>query len=97
MRIRGELLAYLTAATGVSDGFLCAVGIGLASQNAFTDIGVTALMSPIGDEDWDGWLYHRFFNLHSASVITDVASSDQDTVNAVISPPLTSCKMQGIR
>ena len=83
VRIRGEFLAYLTGVTAVNDGYLCALGIGIASEDAFMDIGVTALMDPISDVDWDGWLYHRYFSIHATSTLTGVAAEDLDFANVV--------------
>jgi len=30
-------------------------------------VGVTAVPDPIADMDWDGWMYHRFFDVHGAA------------------------------
>ena len=97
VRIRGSLQMHLTAATGINDGFHCAMGIALASQNAF-GVGVTALMSPLDDIEWDGWIYHRVFDLHglltTASGMTEIQFEidtkamrklkAQDTIYAVL-------------
>ena len=65
-RIRGELAIHLSLATASGDGFAGAVAIGgPVSQNAFIDIGVTAVPHPVADADWEGWLWHRFFSVKS--------------------------------
>ena len=62
VRTRGELVLALSAATATFDGFTGAFGIGLVSAQAFA-IGLTAIPGPLAEEDWDGWLVHRYFHL----------------------------------
>jgi len=69
VRLRGSVQALLTQATAIADGFHCAMGIGIVNEDAFA-IGVTTIMDPLTDADWDGWLYHRFFDLHAQSSTT---------------------------
>jgi len=58
VRIRGELVIWLSATTSAGDGFTSfGVGIGVVSADAFA-IGVTAMPSPEGDPDWPGWMYY---------------------------------------
>ena len=71
VRVRGSFQAYLRAVAAISDGFHCAIGIGIVTVEAF-DVGITAIPGPLTEMSWDGWLYHRFFDLHSA-----VSSFDQ--------------------
>jgi len=63
VRTRGEALVRLnTTAGGLTDGFSGAIGLAVASENAF-GIGVTGLMDPLADAEWDGWLWHHFFHI----------------------------------
>ena len=80
VRLRGDLTAYLVAATASDDGFSCAFGIGLANLEAFT-VGIGSLMSPLVESDWDGWLYHKFINLHSGGIVNASAQIDRVAVN----------------
>jgi len=82
VRTRGELLLTLLAAAAAGDGFIGAFGIGVVTAQAF-GIGITALPTPIDEEDWDGWLYHRYFSVVSSSIISDTVSSADDFANAV--------------
>jgi len=66
VRLRGNLQAYLTATAAANDGFHCAVGIGIVTNEAFA-IGPTALPGPLSEADWDGWFYHRIFDLHQGA------------------------------
>ena len=66
VRLRGSFQAYITSQDSIDSGFHCALGVGVASQDAFA-VGVTAVPNPIADMDWPGWLYHRFFDVHGAS------------------------------
>ena len=89
IRLRGEFIAYLTAATGLGDGYSGAVGVGMASQNAFSDIGITALMHPLDDADWDGWMWHSFFSVKAPGPIVQAAvslSTDNSLISSVRIP-----------
>ena len=81
VRTRGSILLWLEAATTAGDGFQGALGIGLVTTPAF-DIGVTAVPTPLAEEDWDGWLWHQFFHLHAGGPIAAAVSADTDMVNS---------------
>ena len=83
-RIRGEFMAYLISATAVNDGFGCALGIGLVTEDAF-DVGATAVPDPLTEMEWDGWMYHRLFAIRAPGVIVGAASEDADNVMATTS------------
>jgi len=68
IRTRGELVFALETADALSSGFRGAFGIGIATDDAIA-IGVTALPMPIGQETWDGWLYHTYFAALAAEVM----------------------------
>ena len=59
----------LGAATGAQDGFFFALGIGIATVQAFTDVGITALPLPLDDIGWDGWLFHQMGTLRTGEKI----------------------------
>jgi len=75
MRLRGYLAATLTTVGAITDGFHCAVGVGLVTADAFTVGGVTSLPNPFDDIDWK-WIYHRIFDVHC------VTATIGDGVNA---------------
>jgi len=81
VRLRGSLQAYLTATDATNSGFHCAFGVGIASSDAF-GVGVTALPNPADDAGWPGWLYHRFFDLHSfnATIVESMAAGGLGSV-----------------
>ena len=65
LRIRGTFLAYLSASNTVTTGgFGGAFGIGKARLSAF-NAGIASLPSPIDEEEWDGWLFHKYFFLRT--------------------------------
>ena len=68
VRTRGSFSAFLTGATASGDGFHCALGIGIVSSQVFGQ-GVLSMPHPIEQVSWDGWLYHRFFDLHMGDSI----------------------------
>ena len=76
VRMRGHISAFLTAVTGAGDGFTGAFGIGLATTAAIA-VGVSAVPTPITEQDWDGWLYWTPFWCRG------VKASSTDGANAV--------------
>ena len=79
VRLRGELLLFLTSAAAAQDGYAGAFGIGLATASAIA-IGVTAVQTPIDDQDWDGWLFHQFVFVRTADALNAAAASDLDQI-----------------
>jgi hypothetical protein len=67
--IRGSLSCYLETGTAAKDGFHFGFGIALYTEQALV-AGVTALQRPISDSGWEGWIYHRFFDVHVAAAGT---------------------------
>ena len=76
VRLRGELNIWLESATAAANGFFGAFGIAYVTAPAFT-IGVTAVPGPIAEEDWDGWMYHRYFSLFSAGPIAAATAAQE--------------------
>ena len=62
VRTRGHGLISISSLAAVTDGMRGAVGIAIASENAF-GAGVSSLMNPNDDDAWDGWLWHSFFSV----------------------------------
>jgi len=62
IRTRGMAHVYLTAATAIGDGFAGALGIGIVSADAFA-VGASAIPDPKTTPEWDGWLWHSFFDI----------------------------------
>ena len=59
VRIRGELLLYITTAGGAADeGFRWSFGMCNVSENAF-NAGVASVPAPFTDIAWDGWMVHH--------------------------------------
>jgi len=76
VRIRGLFSARLESSTAAGDGFRGAFGLGMVTQAAF-NAGVASLPHPFDEVDWDGWMYHRFFDAR------DVTATHTDGANAV--------------
>ena len=74
VRTRGELVFWLTSATAINNGYHGAIGIANFTSAAVA-VGVTALQAPLDEDDWDGWLYHRYFSCMSAGLIVAAAVS----------------------
>ena len=83
VRTRGELVVNILTAAAQADGFHGAFGIAKATAPAFT-AGVAAVPTPLTEEDWDGWLYHRYFSLLSGGIINQGVSADEDIINSTI-------------
>ena len=61
-RVRGLLQLTLDTAGSAADGFVGAVGLCIAPENA-VGVGITAIPHPVADLEWDGWLWHSFFRI----------------------------------
>jgi len=66
VRTRGEFTAWLLSASAAGDGFVCAVGIGIVQEAAFS-AGAASVPMPIDEADAEIWLWHRFFNVFSTA------------------------------
>ena len=80
VRTRGEMLFLLTTSTATPGGFHGAVGLAVVTDQAFA-AGVASIPGPIGEDDWDGWFYHRFFSVLGAGPIDSGVAADIDQVN----------------
>ena len=81
MRSRGEMLLYLKTASAANVGYSGAFGIAISTLVAVT-AGAASIPGPLDEEDWDGWLYHRYFSLRAPAVIDGSVSADVDSINA---------------
>jgi len=68
VRIRGMVHIMQTNATSIGDGFSGALGIGVMSGDAF-NAGVASLPGPVTDSEWDGWMWHSFFDVRQRTAI----------------------------
>ena len=84
VRTRGEFVASLVLSSAVANGYNGAFAIGLATLQAVT-AGVASLPTPIDEQEWDGWLYHRYFSLISGGAIASATAAQQaDQVNGTL-------------
>jgi len=67
VRLRGAMQCFMNLENvmTVGEGFHCALGIGVVTNEAFA-VGLAALPTPLDDAGFDMWMYHRFFDLHIA-------------------------------
>ena len=82
VRIRGEFMAFLSAAGAALEGYHGAFGIGVGTDAAFA-AGVSSFPSPTTDEDWDGWMYHRYVALQAVGIIGGSAVDDEAALNVI--------------
>ena len=82
MRLRGEAMFFLSAATAVNDGFRGAFGIGIATTAAVV-AGAASVPTPIGEQAWDGWMFWQPLRLIAAAPIDGSVSTDADGMNSV--------------
>ena len=66
IRLRGLVRVTLLTAGSAGDGFFGAYGIGLFTKEAVA-IGVTAVPTPLSDENWDGWIWHSYWDVRSTT------------------------------
>ncbi len=88
VRIRGELLIYLTLGTSTGDAFSGAVGIGDVALPAFT-AGIASVPTPITEETDENWLWHSYFTV-AAHNATETAFNE----SAVLRLPIDSKAMR---
>jgi len=76
VRMRGHLHVVCVGTSGaVGDGFAGAAGIGLVSNDAFA-AGAASIPGPQTDANWDGWIWHQFFDVRQATgTIADGANA----------------------
>ena len=78
VRTRGRLSVILNTSANLGEGFQGAMGIGITTAQAFSDIGITALPHPIDEVDWDGWLFHTFLGVHEGLAAATNGSGNID-------------------
>ena len=83
----------LDLATAAGDGFLGALGIGIVTTDAF-DAGITAVPGPFSDSDWDGWIWHHFFQLRGIAVQSQGADVAINSVGGTLRIPIDSKAMR---
>ena len=82
VRTRGELMMLLETSSLQGNGFHGAFGIAKATTAAIT-AGAASVPTPLTEEEWDGWIYHRYFSLLSGGTIAVATAAQQaDQVNA---------------
>jgi len=81
-RIRGMALVKLNFGTDAGDGMTGAMGIGLASSDAFA-VGATALPGPINDTEWQ-WLWHSFFDVYAIAAQAAAADIAINSVSSIV-------------
>jgi len=79
VRVRGEVSAFLSLASADQVGFHGAVGLCIVNENAAV-IGVSAMPHPVADQEWDGWLFHRWMSVLAAGVLDTGVSKSNDGV-----------------
>ncbi len=76
VRMRGHVTGFLLSATAAGDGFDGALGIALVSDEAFGQ-GAASVPNPVTEADWDGWIWHHFFQMHSPAATLAASAGDQ--------------------
>ena len=92
VRLRGNLSMFLASASAAGDGFHWAIGVGVVNTPAF-DTGVAALPQPITEMEWDGWLWHRFGDVH----VGDKTAGDVNWISASVEIEVDSKAMRILR
>jgi len=86
IRTRGDFLCYLRSAGAVGNGFHGAFGIAKATFPAIS-AGVASIPTPIMEEDWDGWLFHKYFTILAPGPIA-VATAAQEALQGATAQAL---------
>ena len=83
--VRTHLMVYLrNDQLGASELVIAGVGMAVVSEQS-SAVGVTAVPTPLTEEAWDGWLYHRYFALFANSLTeSEFLGSDGATLETEI-------------
>ena len=92
VRTHGIASLFLRSATAQGDGYLGAIGIGITTIQAFTTGGATSCPDPQQDPNWDGWLFHQFFDLRAITATL----ADGVNANAVVAKVMIDSKAKRI-
>jgi len=77
LRTRGIVDLFLRGGVNApGDGFFGAVGIAIASDQAFT-AGVASLPTPLSEASANVWLWHQYLSVHGEATDVGEASSNQ--------------------
>jgi len=79
VRLRGNFMIHMESGA-IGDEFFGAFGIGIVNSDAFS-AGSASVPSPRVDQDWDGWLYHRYLAIQASDTLDTGVSSSLDTLN----------------
>jgi len=80
VRTRGLFHVTLKTADAVGAGFFGAFGIALVTSAAHA-AGVASVPTPLTESDWDGWLFHHYFDVRSiTATLEDGPSASQRIV-----------------
>ena len=82
IRWRGELTMALTLAAASGGGYHGAFGIGIATVAVLT-AGVASVPTPLTEDTWDGWVYHRYFSLIAGGPIVASTAADQQAQSSL--------------
>jgi len=84
VRLRGFVAMYQQVSSTAGTGFFGAHGIGLVSNEAVA-VGATAVPGPLSEDDWDGWLWHSYFDVRAITgTIADGVNSASVVQRTVI-------------
>ncbi len=72
VRLRGNLVLRNASGAGATDSFVGAFAIGITTASAFA-IGVTAVPTPLTEQDWDGWIYWVQYSVFGADLSAPAA------------------------
>ena len=76
IRTRGELLLTIITAGGAGEGFVGAFGIGVATAAAIA-AGITAVPTPVTEQDAENWIFHRYFSMSAPAAISAAGTSKE--------------------
>ena len=93
IRLRGFMRMYISASGAILDGFSGASGLCIITENQNV-VGITSVMHPVADSDWDGWFWHRFWDLRA---ITATIADGVNAAAATLEVPIDSKAMRKMK
>jgi len=82
-RIRGYCRLYVHVTSATMSGFHGALGMCIITENA-NGIGVTSVPHPLGDDDWDGWLWHHYIDVRSITATIADGANAKSVVQEIV-------------
>ena len=84
VRLRGQLTMSMAISSASGQSLTGAFGLAVIREEAFSDVGVTAVPTPITEQDWNGWIYWAPIQLISSGTAPAVDSEPTTVMKQIV-------------